>query len=81
MVSGEIFDGRIAEFQDANTKVEDDGLVCGTCGSEIQGMPASISVHDSPVGGCAGFGEVKVVQIPYCPKCEDEPRQSGCVHP
>ena len=55
--------------------------ICKTCGSTIQQVICYVSVHDARFSGCAGSGEVQQIPLPYCPKCEGEPKNtSTCVH-
>lgn len=62
-------------------KVEE-RLVCRSCGSVIQQITCYVSIHTSLFADqCAGFGEVKRFPLPYCPKCEGEPKTtSTCIH-
>ena len=60
---------------------EEKKFICKTCGSAIQQATCFVSVHDVSFSGCAGNGEVLQVPLPYCPKCEGEPKNtSTCVH-
>lgn len=52
------------------------GYLCRDCGDEI----LAATVHH-PVWiegmGCAGTGEVRTSQVPYCPNCERKPGSQG----
>jgi hypothetical protein len=65
-----------------NNRVEQrgEGHFCKVCGEEIKYVRGYISLHDIRFNSCAGWGEVANVNLPYCPKCESVPEQSGCVH-
>jgi hypothetical protein len=58
------------------TEQEDKTFTCNTCGSIIQAVTVSHSVHLHNLVG-AGFGEVKTTQEPYCPNCEEKPNEIG----
>jgi hypothetical protein len=62
--------------------LKDDDLHCGTCGTAIAEKMAYLSIHSSDVFHelCTGVGRVLRVMIPYCPKCESEPEERGCIH-
>lgn len=48
------------------------------CGGEIQAKEVFLSVHDGPFP-LSGHGEVRHVQVPYCPNCENEPSRFGSI--
>ena len=52
---------------------------CNKCGSVILGQEQIVSLHMPPRSGMplAGFGETVRKIIPYCPKCEPKPRDTG----
>lgn len=55
--------------------------VCRACGGRLESVTVTASVHSSEFGDiCAGHGEVVEVQVPFCPHCEPEPKQSTCIH-
>jgi len=57
------------------------GIVCVKCGARILYKSAVLSLHAIEFGdGCAGWGQVMEMDIPYCPTCEPEPELSGCIH-
>ena len=71
------------EIVDAFFSLECEPLAwkCKKCGSTIWQATAFMSLHDAVwADSCAGSGEVKMVAIPYCPKCEVKPAESGCLH-
>lgn len=54
---------------------------CKTCGSDIVSTTCYVSIHSKMFSCCTGDGKVEQVLLPYCPKCEGEPKQtSTCVH-
>lgn len=56
-------------------------FTCKRCGSTIKCVTAFMSIHDAIWGdSCAGAGKVKRFAIPFCPKCEPPPAESGCLH-
>ena len=48
---------------------------CKKCDSVIMGKYQIVSLHMK--GSIAGFGETYRKEIPYCPKCEEEPSSNG----
>lgn len=58
-----------------------DEYVCRKCGSTIMQTTAYVSIHSTEFPGCTGGGECQQLPLPYCPKCEGEPKvRSTCVH-
>lgn len=56
------------------------GAWCIHCGTLIVKKDVHISIHALEFGdACAGWGEVKMLAIPFCPQCEPEP-EDGCIH-
>lgn len=53
---------------------------CPRCGGNLAVVLAYISIHLLEFDFCAGAGNVVRVPVPYCPVCEDEPEQYGCIH-
>jgi len=55
---------------------------CKKCGSVIMGKEQIASLHMPSSSGMslAGFGETIRRTIPYCPKCETEPSDSGIAY-
>jgi hypothetical protein len=54
---------------------------CLNCGSRIMSHTVFFSIHDAAFHDlCAGPGDVVRLGIPYCPKCEPKPDESGCIH-
>jgi hypothetical protein len=49
---------------------------CTNCNSEVKGVTRAHPIWDGP-GPCSGGGQCEYEQIPYCPKCEQEPTSSG----
>jgi hypothetical protein len=57
------------------------GWQCKKCGGTIIRLTAALSLHDARFSNlCAGAGEVRLIPIPYCPKCDPVPKASGCLH-
>lgn len=52
---------------------------CYGCGSEIEFKIRRLSVWFDEFKGPVGGGDVKTKHIPYCLKCEEEPRASGII--
>lgn len=52
--------------------------LCWECGSEIQAVEQSQSVHWAEFT-LAGSGEVRRTIVPYCPKCEPKPGSRGII--
>jgi hypothetical protein len=55
-------------------------LVCRSCGATIERIRARLSLHVLGVDGCKDSGNTGTIEILYCPSCEDEPEELGCVH-
>lgn len=56
--------------------------LCRECKNPIQDVAVYLSIHDGPFRDiCGGTGRVIRGLIPYCPKCETAPANSGCLHP
>ena len=54
---------------------------CKQCGGGIKAITAAISVHFTEFDQtCAGGGDVRHFPVPFCPKCEPIPDDSGCIH-
>lgn len=63
--------------------VEERTLRCNQCNAIIEQTTLYATVHINPPGGCAGYGEVTKLALPYCPTCEpDMPAeaQRTCAH-
>ena len=57
--------------------LKDDGdYHCSVCASVIMAVNQRRPVWEFP-SLCAGFGNVKTVQAPYCPNCEEPPPVNG----
>lgn len=60
-----------------------DGLFyCKECGSQIMQTTCYVSIHLKEFEpSCAGGGEVKTINYPFCPKCDgDIDYVSACYH-
>ncbi len=57
-------------------KKNEDGWQCVQCGSKVM---AGRIAHSEWIKGMhgAGTGNVKNEEVPYCPKCEEEPKLHG----
>jgi hypothetical protein len=53
---------------------------CRTCGGRVEILGAYMSLHDPRFPGCVGRGKVLRLVVPFCPKCEPRPDESGCIH-
>lgn len=61
----------------------DDEYKCGSCGSTIMQTTLYASVHDKGLGMCAGGGEVRKTNYPYCPSCDGDLSTEtlrACIH-
>ncbi len=47
---------------------------CWGCGTGIMQKQVRNSVWHAEMRGCAGSGEVRSLMVPYCPTCDQEPR-------
>lgn len=55
--------------------------ICRSCGRALTTATVCVSIHASKFGNiCAGSGEVVEMAIPYCPRCEEPPQESTCIH-
>jgi len=61
------------------SKQEDYTPHCYECSSKIDFKAQRKSIWFGEFDGCVGGGEVKTEHIPYCPKCEKEPSESGVI--
>ena len=62
-------------------RLPDGGHGCWRCGDEILVKDQTASVHIAGFfGGMAGSGEVRNIQIPFCPSCKEEPPDWGIIH-
>lgn len=57
---------------------QDDVGYIHSCGAQIDGIEVRLSVRTGkiPLGG---NGEVKLVTVPFCPDCEEEPEGHGAL--
>lgn len=62
------------------SKPVDGGYTHLVCGNTIMGATVILSNRDG-VGPLTGDGSTQQVTVPYCPSCEDKPRQYGEIHP
>lgn len=52
---------------------------CKKCGRSVNMIDLPAPVHF--LVGCAGYGEVEWINIPYCSKCEKKPAvRMACLH-
>lgn len=72
--SGQLKDGKWLVLTESQGK-EGKGYT-HACGESIMGKVQYVSIHDGPFP-LSGFGEVRTRTIPYCPKCEYEPADTG----
>jgi len=56
--------------------VSNNGDECMTCGEEVISGKVAHPIWDSPIP-MSGSGSCKNEEVPYCPKCEDEPNFHG----
>lgn len=51
------------------------------CGTALELHHVSLSIHNTPPDQeCGGSGRVEIHILPYCPACEPELKESGCLH-
>lgn len=69
------------EWEERYEKVGDK-LICRTCLTPVVFVTCYASLPATEFGDqCAGHGEVKRVNLPFCPKCEQVPETlSTCIH-
>jgi len=54
---------------------------CLLCDRIMQLATVYVSVHATEFGNtCAGQGRCYPYLIPYCPNCELQPKEKGCIH-
>ena len=60
----------------------DGAFYCKECGSQIMQCTCYVSMHlELFEPNCAGSGEVKTINYPYCPKCDGEIEYAqACFH-
>ena len=60
----------------------DDAFYCKECGSQIMQCTCHVSMHLKLFEpACAGPGEVKTINYPYCPKCDGKIEYAqACFH-
>jgi len=49
---------------------------CTKCGEGIKAVKRAHPIHDGPFP-LSGYGQCEYEPIPYCPKCEEKPSESG----
>lgn len=59
-----------------NYKKEEGSWTCKTCGSIIKEAWIHHPMWDKRFT-CAGYGEVAIERVPFCPKCEEKPSSQG----
>lgn len=57
-------------------KKTEKGYECMTCGEEVMSGRVAHPIWDGPIP-MSGGGECKYEEVPYCPKCEEEPNFHG----
>ena len=57
-----------------------EAVLCPVCRSWIRFVGAYLSIHDARLENCAGYGKVLRLVVPYCPQCETQPSDRGCLH-
>lgn len=59
-----------------------DGYYCKECGSQIRQTTCHVSIHLKEFEPtCAGPGEVRRINYPFCPKCDGEIEYAqACYH-
>jgi hypothetical protein len=75
------FSDSLKHFLDACCVMRGSALCCAVCGTEILHIRATLSIHNSVAGDCRALDEkVWTTVVPYCPRCEEKPKQRGCLH-
>ena len=70
---------RHGNFIYVQAKEGDNTPHCYECDKKIEFKMQRLSVWFDEFKGPVGGGEVKTKHIPYCPKCEEEPEESGII--
>jgi len=77
---GQITDEIIDSWEEKFEK-RSDGFYCKQCGSQIMQTTCHVSIHTKLFSQCAGSGEVKTINYPFCPKCDGEIEYvTACYH-
>jgi hypothetical protein len=66
------FGARLASALQANC--------CPRCSGPFKSKRVHLSLHLLELPNCAGPGVVIRRELPWCPKCESEPFDAGCLH-
>ena len=75
------FNAEITNYFAEHCEKTESGYKCKKCEAVIQQTTLWVSIHTTLFEECAGYGEVKRFPLPYCPRCEGEPKKiSTCVH-
>lgn len=76
-ITQEIVNGWEEQFEK-----RDDGYYCRKCGSQIMQTTCHVSIHLRAFEpSCAGTGEVKTINYPFCPNCDGEIEYTqACCH-
>jgi hypothetical protein len=53
---------------------------CPRCSGPFSSKPVHLSLHLFELPNCAGSGASIKRELPWCPKCETEPFDAGCLH-
>jgi hypothetical protein len=65
----------------ANCRDQEGFQVCRKCGGNLEIVGAHMSLHDPRFAdACVGSGKVVRLAIPFCPRCEAQPAEQGCIH-
>ena len=56
----------------------DKGYLCNSCGGVIMSAHVAHPIHDGIIPG-SGIGQCLDEDVPYCPKCEEEPGFDGTI--
>jgi uncharacterized protein with PIN domain len=57
-------------------RISEEGFRCIDCNSEIKVVRVAHPIHDGPFP-LSGSGRCHYEEVPYCPKCEEEPNFHG----
>jgi hypothetical protein len=52
------------------------GWVHDKCGTELLGAKVYHPIHDGPFP-LSGSGRVEIETVPYCPTCQEKPKEQG----
>lgn len=62
-------------------RINEETYFCKKCNSQIEQTICFVSFHQKEFSGCVGRGQSEEIPLPFCRKCEGEPKNTKtCVH-